>query len=103
MGHRGSVQMICENNHYSSIDDQSIWYHGHDIAKHECHICKHPIIWANFVDDTNCDAYGHVAIEFDDELVKIETKKNDDGKWITITTWPTCKIPTVGGFNPQHE
>jgi hypothetical protein len=50
----GYYQLVCENNHYFTIDVYS-W----DFNKRKCIYCESEIIAKNLVDETNCDSDGY--------------------------------------------
>lgn len=99
MGYSGRIQMICENSHYWTESD-NVFDKRLSLPDHTCHICKHPVVWVNFVDDTNCDEFGIVNVDCLTES-RTETKRDEQGQWVTIITHATYKVPNVGGFDPR--
>lgn len=56
MSYEGRIQRICDNGHYTIIDEPYEFITG----VHAKCSCNAKIVWENSVDDTNCDAVGYV-------------------------------------------
>jgi hypothetical protein len=56
MSFEGYYQLVCENNHYFTMDVYS-W----DFNKRKCIYCDSTISQSNLVDETNCSGEGHDA------------------------------------------
>ncbi len=68
MSYEGSVECLCANGHYSSMDA-----YCDDLGK--CRRCDSPIVWRHDVDQTNGECY------------------DDDGEPIQCThPWPLKKV-----------
>lgn len=76
MSYEGYVQTICDNGHYSVRDD------SHGAPDETCFECgSSKVVWANPVDDTNCESYGYIDKRLIDMFLKNEalTKRCDLG------------------------